>query len=81
MSLIRRKSQTLIGVCCASVLLDCSESALLKGIAGTESLTQVRRGTGKRQRVSFILEEVIQLKTDWIESAQKTAKKNFRLVA
>ncbi len=74
MSLIKRK--TLISVCCAAVLLDCSESSLLKGCAGTESLTQVRRGNGeKRQRVSFILEEVILLKAEWIEQATKEESK------
>lgn len=82
MSLIRKKSQTLIPVCCASILLDLSESALLKGIAGTENLTQVRRGNGvKRQRISFILEEVIALKTEWIEAAQKPNKSVLRLVS
>ncbi len=70
MSLIRK--QTLIPPCCAGTLLDLDESTLRKGEAGTESLTQVRRGNGKRQRVSFILEEVIQLRAEWIEAAQKT---------
>lgn len=80
MSLIRKKSQTLIPVCCASILLDLSESALLKRVAGTENLTQVRRGNGKRQRVSFVLEEIIELKTEWIEAAQKPNKRLLRLV-
>lgn len=71
MSLINRKSSTLVAPCCAAMLLDLDESTLRKGKAGTESLTQVRRGSGKRQRISFILEEVISLKTEWIEAAQK----------
>ncbi len=71
MSLINRKSQTLVAPCCAAMLLDLDESTLRKGKAGTESLTQVRRGNGKRQRISFILEEIIRLKTEWIEAAQK----------
>ncbi|MBA3693472.1 MAG: hypothetical protein H0W77_08560 [Acidobacteria bacterium] len=71
MSLINRKSQTLVAPCCAAILLDLDESTLRKGKAGTESLTQVRRGNGKRQRISFILEEIIRLKTEWIEAAQK----------
>jgi len=71
MSLINRKSQTLIAPCCAALLLDLDESTLRKGLAGTESLTQVRRGSGRRQRVSFILEEIIRLKTEWIEAAQR----------
>jgi len=80
MSLIKRKSQTLIAPCCAGLLLDLDESTLRKGQAGTESLTQVRRGNGKRQRVSFILEEVLELKTEWIEAAQKPSRK-LRLVS
>ena len=81
MSLIRKKSQTLIPVCCASILLELSESALLKGIAGTETLTRVRRGHGKRQRLSFILEEIILLKIEWIEAAQKPNRSVLRLVS
>ncbi|MDQ3750437.1 MAG: hypothetical protein M3367_15690 [Acidobacteriota bacterium] len=81
MSLITRKPQTLIPICCASTLLDLSEDSLRKGCAGTELLTQVRRGNGKRQRISFILEEVIALKTEWIEAARKTNGKVLRLVS
>jgi hypothetical protein len=62
------------------MLLDLDESTLRKGKAGTESLTQVRRGNGKRQRVSFILEEIIRLKTEWIEAAQKQGAR-LRLVS
>lgn len=69
MSLLNR--QTLIAPCCAGALLDLHESTLRKGQAGTENLTQVRRGSGKRQRISFILEEVLQLKSEWIEAAQR----------
>jgi len=76
MSLINRKSQTLIAPCCAALLLDLDESTLRKGLAGTQSLTQVRRGNGKRQRVSFILEEIIRLKTEWIEAAQRKSLKH-----
>lgn len=72
MSLIRRK--TLISPCCAAALLDLDESTLRKAQAGTESLTQVRRGNGKRQRISFILEEVIALQSEWIRSAQSSNK-------
>ncbi len=81
MSLLNRKSQTLIAPCCAGILLDLDESTLRKGQAGTENLTQVRRGNGKRQRVSFILEEVIQLKIEWIEAARKSRKTVLRLVS
>jgi len=80
MSLINRKSNTLIPLCCAARMLDLDESTLRKGQAGTESLTQVRRGHGKRQRVSFILEEIILLKTEWIEAAQKPQSR-IRLVS
>lgn len=73
MSLINK--QTLISSCCASVLLDLSESSLRKGVAGTETLTQVRRGNGKRQRISFILEEVVELKGEWIQES-----KNLRTI-
>lgn len=77
MSLIK---QTLIAPCCAGMLLDLDESTLRKGKAGTENLTQIRRGNGKRQRVSFILEEVLQLKSEWIEAAQKPKRNVLRLV-
>ncbi len=80
MSLINRKSPTLVAPCCAAILLDLDESTLRKGKAGTESLTQVRRGSGKRQRISFILEEIISLKTEWIEAAQKSHSR-LRLVS
>lgn len=78
MSLIKR--QTLIAPCCAGILLDLHESTLRKGQAGTESLTQVRRGNGKRQRVSFILEEVLELRAEWIEAARRQKAKVLRLV-
>jgi hypothetical protein len=78
MSLIRRK--TLIAPCCAAMILDLDESTLRKGQAGTESLTQVRRGNGKRQRISFILEEVIALQSDWIRAAQSSGKRALRLI-
>ncbi|MCA1623358.1 MAG: hypothetical protein LC778_06070 [Acidobacteria bacterium] len=81
MSLIRGKSQTLIAAGCAARLLDLDESTLRKGLAGTESLTQVRRGHGKRQRVSFILEEIISIKTEWIEAAQKPNRSVLRLAS
>ena len=79
MSLINK--QTLIAPCCAGTLLDLNESTLRKGKAGTENLTQIRRGSGKRQRVSFILEEVLQLKAEWIEAARKSQKTVLRLVS
>jgi hypothetical protein len=66
MSLICK--QTLIGLCCASTLLELDESTIRKGGCGTEGLTLIRRGTGKRQRVSLILEEVIELRASWIEA-------------
>jgi hypothetical protein len=79
MSLIRRQSQTLISPCCAAAILDLDESTIRKGLAGTENLTPVRRGHGKRQRISFILEEVVSLKAEWIEAAQRPLK-NLKLV-
>lgn len=79
MSLI--KSKTLIGACCASRLLDLDESTLLKGSAGTQDLTQIRHGNGKRQRVHFLLEEVVLLKIEWIEVSVKQQRKTLRLAA
>jgi len=81
MSLIRKNRHTLIAPCCAARLLDLDESTLRKGLAGTENLTQVRRGSGRRQRISFILEEIIELKSEWIETAQYTRGRNLRLVS
>lgn len=74
------KRQTLISPCCAAVLLDLDESTLRKGQAGTESLTQVRRGNGKRQRISFILEEIIALQSEWIRAAQQPRSRVLRMV-
>ena len=79
MSLINR--QTLIAPCCAGTLLDLNESTLRKGKGGTESLTRIPSGYGKRQRIHFILEEVLELKSEWIEAARKTNGKVLRLVS
>jgi hypothetical protein len=76
MSLIKRK--TLIGLCCAAALLDLDESTIRKGGCGTEGLTQIRRGTGKRQRISLILEEVIELRAAAIDAALKTPKVSIK---
>ncbi len=73
--------QTLIAPCCAGSLLNLHESTLRKGQAGTHGLTQIRRGNGKRQRVSFILEEVLQLKSEWIQLAQNRKQTILRLVS
>lgn len=81
MSLLKKRSQTLIPPCCAATVLDLDESTLRKGLAGTEGLTQVRRGNGKRQRISFILEEILDLKTEWIEAAQQKSSRRMRLVS
>ena len=76
MSLI--KKQTLIGLCCAARLLDLDESTIRKGLCGTDLLTRVRRGSGKRQRVSLILEEVIALKAEQIESSRRPLTSNSK---
>lgn len=81
MSLINRSSNTFISPCCAARLLDLDESTLRKGQAGTESLTQIRHGGGRRQRIHFLLEEIILLKAEWIEAAQKPGKQILRLVS
>jgi len=80
MSLIKKK--TLIGLCCASALLDLDESTIRKGLCGTEELTLVPRG----KRISAILEEVIELRAKWIDEAivkqnktLKSASSNKRL--
>ena len=81
MSLINRERATLIAPCCAGTLLDLDESTLRKGQSGTGNPTRVRHGGGKRQRVHFILEEVISLKIERIEAARKRDGKVLRLVA
>lgn len=75
------KKQILIAPCCAARMLDLDESSLRKGCAGTENLTKVRRGHGKRQRISFILEEIIELKIEWIEAARAKQNRQMRLVS
>lgn len=75
------KKQTLIAPCCAATILDLDESSLRKGCAGTENLTKVRRGNGKRQRISYILEEILDLKAEWIEAAQAKSNRRMRLVS
>ncbi|HEX8289784.1 MAG TPA: hypothetical protein VF556_17515 [Pyrinomonadaceae bacterium] len=86
MSLIKR--QTLIGLCCAAQLLNLDESTIRQKKCGTENLTHVRCGSGKRQRISLILEEVIALKAEWIaaelgksSSSRTSGPGKFRLVA
>ncbi|MBS1797817.1 MAG: hypothetical protein JSS81_28610 [Acidobacteria bacterium] len=69
MALIRKR--TLIKLCCAAALLDLDESTIRQQKCGTENLTLIRRGSGKRQRVSAILEEVIELRSEWIEAEMK----------
>lgn len=73
MSLIRK--QTIIGLCCASHLLNVDESTIRKGLLGTDALTLMRLGNGKRQKINLILEEVIDLKAKWISDAQKKGSK------
>lgn len=63
--------KTLISFCCAATLLDLSESTVRKRLCGTENLTHVRKGNSPR--TSLILEEVLQLKSEWIEAATHTS--------
>ena len=63
MSLIRRNPHekekiTLIPLQRAADMLNLNESTVRQRKAGTESLTHVRQGHGKKQRISVILEEV-----------------------
>jgi hypothetical protein len=62
-SLIRRKPEakepvTLITLKEAAEMLRLDESTIRKHRAGTDSLTLVRQGTGKRQPIFLIREEV-----------------------
>lgn len=56
-------------------MLDLSVSTVMKRRCGTEGLTHVRRGNGLKQRVSFILEEVVALKDEWITAALVAERK------
>jgi hypothetical protein len=61
MSLIRRGERqkvTLIRLKQAAEMLNLDESTVRKGCAGTAHLTKVRQGSGRRQRISLVLEEV-----------------------
>lgn len=69
--------KTLIPFCCAATLLDLSESTVRKRLCGTENLTHVQKGNSKR--FSLILEEVILLKSEWIESSLAKTKKRLTL--
>lgn len=71
------KSKTLIKVCCASQLLNLSESTLLKGLAGTADLTRISQG----KRISFVLEEIIEYKAALISASQRPKAKVLKLVA
>lgn len=73
MSLIRNKQ--FIPLCCAATILDLDESTIRLKKCGTENLTHIRRGKGKRQRISLIHEEVVALRTRWIEDALKKQNK------
>ena len=83
MSLIRKKTtenKTLINLCCAARLLNLDESTVRKGLCGTDVLTQidVSKPFAKKRRISLILEEVIELKTKWIESSRAEVRKESR---
>lgn len=86
MSLIRRKQQgaaedvTLITLREAAEKLRLDESTIRKGRAGTQGLTLVRQGTGKRQRVFLILEEVEAHKASLVEHARSQKRRPFELV-
>lgn len=74
MSLIRRNNR-LINLCCAAEKLDLDESTIRAGGCGTDGLTLIRRGKGKRQRISLIREEVDALVDKLIEDAKKNKSK------
>lgn len=81
MSLIRRKKHqhveytgpVLIPLKRAAEILNLDESTVRKGEAGTGGLTKVRQGTGKRQRVSLVLQEV----QSHVESLIKHARTSY----
>jgi hypothetical protein len=81
MGIIKRKptktqaGESLISATEAAKILDLNERTVRGGMADTHTLTQVRRGHGERQRVSFVLEEVIALKDRWIFEARQQQKK------
>ena len=86
MSLIRRKQQspaqpvTFVKLKDAAEMLQLDESTIRKGRAGTDVLTLVRQGTGKRQRVFLVLEEIEAYKASLVEHALAQKAHPLKLV-
>lgn len=85
MSLIRRnppeKEQvTLITLREAAELLRLDESTIRKGRAGTDVLTLVRQGRGKRQPIFLIREEVEAHIASMVEHARRLKERPKELV-
>lgn len=81
MSLIRRKQQiTLIRLREAAELLRLHESTIRKRMAGTDALTLVRQGTGQRQRIFLIREEVEAHIASIVDHARRQKKRPIELV-
>lgn len=76
----RQKPEELITVAEASSILRLSRSAIYDRKAGTENLTHVRQGHGKRQRVYLIRSEVEQHLADLIDYARRQQNRAFDLV-
>ena len=64
----------------ASAILRLDHTTIRKRLAGTERLTHVRQGHGKRQRVCLIRSEVEQHLRDLIEHARAQQRHSYDLV-
>ncbi|MFL6285725.1 MAG: hypothetical protein ACJ74Q_21515 [Pyrinomonadaceae bacterium] len=85
MSLIRRTPEvkekvTLITLREAAEMLRLDESTIRKRRAGTDSLTLVRQGTGKRQPIFLIREEVEAHIQSLVEHARAQKERPLKLV-
>jgi hypothetical protein len=84
MSLIRRKQPeqavTLITLREAAEMLRLDESTIRKGRAGTDVLTLVRQGRGKRQPIFLVREEVEAHIKSLVEHARRQKERPLELV-
>ena len=77
---MKQKPEELLTLAEASAILKLNESTIRKREAGTENLTHVRQGHGKRQRVYLIRSEVEQHLQDLIDYARRQQRRSFDLV-
>jgi hypothetical protein len=83
MSLVRRsqeQSTTLITLKEAAEMLRLDESTIRKGRAGTDALTLVRQGTGLRQPIFLVREEVEAHISSLVEHAREQKERPLKLV-